>query len=78
MNMLTMVSNALKSIFLKHADQINSQAKALQRRRKFTPSSLAQTVIPAFLKNPDATLEDIACMAVASGVDVSLQAIEQR
>jgi len=78
MDMLTKVSNALKSIFLTHAEEINSQAKAVKRRRKFTPSSLAQTFILAFLKNPNATFEDIACMAVASGVDVSPQAIEQR
>lgn len=78
MDMLTKVSGALKSVFLERADQINSEAKAVKRRRKFTPRTLAQTFILAFLKNPEATFEDIACMAVASGVDVSPQAIEQR
>jgi hypothetical protein len=78
MDMVPKVSNALKSIFLERAEQINSQAKAVKRRRKFTPRSLAQTFILAFLKNPDASFEDIACMAVASGIEVSPQAIEQR
>ena len=78
MDMVTKVSNALKSIFLESADHINSQAKAVKRRRKFTPRSLAQTFILAFLKNPNASFEDIACMAVASGIEVSPQAIEQR
>ena len=78
MDMVTKVSNALKSIFLERAEQINSQAKAVKRRRKFTPRSLAQTFILAFLKNPDASFEDISCMAVTSGIEVSPQAIEQR
>lgn len=78
MDILTKVSNALNSIFLERADEINSLAKAVKRKRKFTPSSLAQTFILAFLKNPNATFEDIACMAVATGVDVFPQAIEQR
>lgn len=78
MDMVTKVSNALKIIFLESADQINLQAKAVKRRRKFTPRSLAQTFILAFLKKPNASFEDIACMAVASGIEVTPQAIEQR
>ena len=78
MDMIARVTNALKSVFLVSADEVNLQAKAVKRVRKFTPSSLAQTFILAFLKNPNASHENVACMAVASGVEVSAQAIEQR
>lgn len=78
MSIVTKVSDALKRVFLINAEEVNAQAKVVKRRRKFTPASLAQTFILAFLKNPNASCENIASMAVASGIEVSPQAIEQR
>jgi len=78
MSILTKVSNALKTAFLKNAEEINLQANVVKRRRKFTPTSLAMTFILAILKDPDASCENIAGMAVASGIEVSAQAVEQR
>lgn len=78
MDIVTRAAGALKSVFLNEADEVNTQSRAVKRRRKFTPSSLAQTFILAFLKNPKASCENIACMAVATGIEVSAQAIEQR
>ena len=78
MDILTKAANALKSVFLVDAETVNAEAKAVKRRRKFTPATLAQTFILAFLKKPNASFENISTMAVASGIEVSPQAIEQR
>ncbi len=72
------VRDALQGTFLKSAEEANEQTAAIRRRRKFTPSTLAQAFILALLQNPKASHDDIACVAAASGVDVSPQAVEQR
>ncbi len=78
MNIVTKVAHALKTVCLVNAEEINEQANAVKRRRKFTPAILAQTFILAFLRNPNASYENTASMAVAAGIKVSAQAIEQR
>ena len=70
--------DALKGTFLKSAEEANEVAKAIKRKRKFTPSTLAQAFILALLQNPKASHADIASVAAVSGVDVSPQAVEQR
>ncbi len=72
------VREALQSTFLKSAEEANKLTAAVKRRRKFTPSSLAQAFILALLQNPKASHDDIASVAAASGVEVSPQAVEQR
>jgi len=52
MDILTKAANALKSVFLVDAETVNAEATAVKRRRKFTPATLAQTFILAFLKSP--------------------------
>lgn len=72
------VRDALQGTFLKSAEEANEQTSAIKRRRKFTPSTLAQAFILALLQNPKASHDDIASFAAASGVDVSPPAVEQR
>ena len=60
MDILTKAANALKSVFLMDAETVNAEAKAVKRRRKFTPATLAQTFILAFLKKPNASFENVA------------------
>jgi Transposase DDE domain len=50
----------------------------IERKRKFTATTLLQTFVLGFLKNPKATDEELAQMAVQCGVEVTPQAIEQR
>ncbi len=56
----------------------NEVAKAVQRRRKFNPVTLAQTLILALIKNPKASSEQIASMASSLGIQISPQAIDHR
>lgn len=72
------VREALQGTFLSSAEEANEQTAAVKRRRKFSPSTLAQAFILALLQNPKASHEDVASVAAASGVDVSPQAVEQR
>ena len=50
MDILTKAANALKSVFLMDAETVNAEAKAVKRRRKFTPATLAQTFIRLFAR----------------------------
>jgi hypothetical protein len=62
----------------RYADEINDKTQAVRRVRKFSPRTLAQTFLFAFMKKPTATFENIASMASEMGVNISPQAIEQR
>ena len=62
-------------------DEADAAAKAfgvIQRVRKFTGSSLFQTLVFGFLANPNASDEDLAEIAESLGIDVSPQAVAQR
>jgi hypothetical protein len=78
MCMLSQVARALQQVFGRCAEEANRVAGVIQRQRKFTPTSLAQSFILAHVQKPDASVTDIAAMATASGVSVTPQAIEQR
>ena len=78
MKILAKVAHALQTVFQDFAEEVNQEVGAVVRRRKFTPTSLAESFILALLANPRANGEDIALMAAACGVDVSPQAVEQR
>lgn len=78
MSIVAKVSEALQSVFRNCAEEANRVAKVVKRRRKFTPTTLAQSFILALLQNPKANSEEIAMIAAASGIDVTHQAVEQR
>lgn len=78
MKILTKVAHALQTVFCHHAEEVNRETRAVIRRRKFTPASLAESFILALLAKPEANGEDIALMAAACGVNISPQAVEQR
>jgi len=72
------VDVALKRVFGSLAEQAAQKSGVIQRRRKFTPVSLAQTWVLGFLENPQASDEELAQMAVKCGAAVTPQAIDQR
>jgi hypothetical protein len=78
MKILANVAQALQTVFHDYAEEVNEEVKAVIRRRKFTPASLAESFILALLAKPESNGEDIALMAAACGVSVSPQAVEQR
>ena len=78
MGILTRVGSALQRLFGGIAQTAAKESGVIQRRRIFTPISLAKTFVLGFLQKPNATDEQLAQMAVQCGADVTPQAIEQR
>ena len=78
MKIVGRVAAALQDVFGKFAGTAANLSGVIQRRRKFTDVSLAQTFVLGFLQNPDASDEELAQVAVQVGADVTPQAIDQR
>lgn len=78
MGIFAKVASALQHLFGAAAEAAAEASGVIQRKRKFTGVSLAQTFVLGYLQNPKATDEDLAQMAAQCGVDVTPQAIEQR
>lgn len=78
MGILARVGVAWQSLFGEIAEAAAMESGVIQRQRKFTGLSLARTFVLGFLQNPAASDEELAQIAVQSGVAVTPQAIEQR
>jgi len=78
MEILAKVGGAMQQLFGERAQSAADDSGVIERIRKFTPCSLAQTFVLGFLKNPAASDEKLAQMAAQCGADVTPQAIEQR
>ena len=72
------VAQAMQSLLNDIAEDVAKDVKVIKRRRKFSPSSLAQSFVLGFLEDPNASDEDLAQMAGVLGVQVTAQAVEQR
>jgi hypothetical protein len=77
MEMIDKVVAAIQHLFGK-AGEAAKNSGVIERKRKFTAVTLLQTFVWGFLKNPNASDEELAQMAVQCGVKVTPQAIEQR
>lgn len=78
MKIIARVGAALQDLLGKIAVEAGKTSGIIVRRRKFSESSLARTFVLGFLRNPEASDEDLSQIAVQCGVDVTPQAIEQR
>ena len=78
MKIVAKVGDALQRVFGEIAELANKASEVIQRKRKFTAISLAQTFALGFLQNPKASDEDLAQTAAQCGVQVTPQAIDQR
>lgn len=72
------VMGCLQSLVGSWAEEADRVSGAVQRKRKFTVSTLAATFIFGFLRKPLATARDLAQMAAVVGVEVTEQGIERR
>jgi hypothetical protein len=75
---LAKVGSALQCLWTDLAQLAADESGVIQRLRKFSPTSLAETFVLGFLKDPRSSDEKLAQFAVQCGVDVTPQAIEQR
>src|SRR5438477_12565332 len=78
MGIITKVGVALQQLFGTSAEEAAAASGVIVRKRKFTGLSLARTFVLGFLRNPEASDEELAQMAVQCGASVTPQAVEQR
>jgi hypothetical protein len=72
------VSRALRTVLTTTADEAGRQSGCITRVRKFTGSTLCQTLVFGWLANPQATLSHLCQVAATVGVAVSEQSLEER
>ena len=78
MGIIAKVGGAIQRLFGKACDEAAQESEVIQRQRKFSATTLAQTFVMGFLKDPEASDEDLAQMAAQCGVEVTPQAIDRR
>jgi Transposase DDE domain len=78
MGIVAKVGAALQELFGTIAQQAGQTSVVIVRKRKFTALSLARTFVLGFLRNPEASDEELAQIALQCGADVTPQAIAQR
>ena len=80
MTMLPQISAAMQTVLTTTTDAAATMLHYAKRpdRAKFTPNTLVQTLVFGWLADPQGTVEQFVQMASGLGVDVSLQAIDQR
>lgn len=78
MTIVPRVAAAVQWVLSEMAEQAAKVSQTVRRRRKFTGSSLVSTLVLGWLKQPDATPDDLAKTAAELGVDVTPQAVKKR
>jgi hypothetical protein len=78
MQMLAKVGAAMQRLFGTVVDDASKQSGVIQRRREFSPMSLAMTFVLGHLWKPRASVADLAKIALQAGAVVSPQAVDQR
>jgi hypothetical protein len=78
MSTLSQLSSALQTVLTTSANELARQTGVVQRQRKFSGATLAQTFVLGWLSNPRATLSELAAMAASCGAAVRPQAVAKR
>ncbi len=78
MSIVENVVEALQELCGNCAEEVGAEVEVIQRQRKFSALTLAQTFLFGFLQNPHASDEELAQMAGTLNVNVTEQAIGQR
>lgn len=77
MNSVSQVEQAMQTLF-RQANQIARQTGFVQRESKLTGVLFVQTLVSAWLANPEATREALAQMAASLGLSISPQGLSDR
>lgn len=78
MQILAKVGAAFQRLFGSVVDEVAQRTNVIQRRREFSPMSLAMTFVLGYLGKPKASVDDLAKIAVQAGAVVTPQAVDQR
>ena len=72
------IAEVLQDLLTRKADELGRASGFIQRHRKFSGSSFAQTLIFGWLANPGCSMEELSQSAANVGVAVSRQGIDER
>jgi hypothetical protein len=75
MSSVTQVAQAMQTIF-RQANAIARQTSFVRRESKLTGERFVQTLVTAWLNNPQATREALAQMAASLGVAITQESLE--
>jgi hypothetical protein len=78
MSMMTSIARSVQALLGPLAEEVAAEVPVVQRKRKFSPATLARTFVLGFLLKPNASDRDLARTAARCGVLVTPQAVEQR
>ena len=68
----------MQTVLTTTANQLATQHQLIQRQRKFSGDTLAQTLVLGWLADGEATLEELAQTAAALHVEISPQGLDPR
>ena len=78
MNTVSQVAEAMSTVLNATSDAAGDQSGFVRRRSKLTGARFVQTLVFGWLKNPQASLEELTQTTAVLGVRVSPQALDQR
>jgi len=78
MNTVPQVAKAMNTVLGATSDAAGEQSGFVQRRSKLTGARFVQTLVFGWLKNPQASLEELTQTTAALGVRLSPQGLDQR
>lgn len=78
MTSIAQVATSLTAVLETVPNRVARETGCIQRQGKFTGATLVGTLVLGLLREPAASLEQLAQMAQACGVSVTAQAIDQR
>ena len=78
MDSIAQVEHALTTILQERANVLARETGCIERQRKFTGASLAQTLIFSWQEHPEASLEQMASLAETAAVSVTDTAVDKR
>ena len=78
MNTIAQIATAMQTVLTTTADRLGWKVGFIQRTGKLDGSRFVQTLVFAFMDQPQATYEDLSQSAAMVGVAISPQGLEQR
>lgn len=72
------LSQILQQLLIEDANRLGRESGFIQRERKWTGASFAQSLVFGWQANPEASLEDLCQSASLCGVQISPQGLQER
>ena len=78
MTTIPQLSQILQNLLIEDANRIGRESGFIQRQRKLSGASFAQSLIFGWQANPQASLEELCQSANVCGVEISPQGLQER